>query len=79
MTEITSFYFRRSSCLFTIRWTFVSSHRRGRARMTERKLRRKTVTVSFSGDDDVVQHIIDVTDGKTGRETFSISNKNAQI
>ncbi|WAR06030.1 hypothetical protein MAR_021399, partial [Mya arenaria] len=32
--------------------------------MTDRKLRRKSVTVTFAGDDDVLQHIVDPNNKK---------------
>ena len=35
--------------------------------MAEKKLRRKSVTVTFSGDDDVVQHIVDSRNVKQGK------------
>ena len=35
--------------------------------MAEKKLRRKSVTVTFSGDDDVVQHIFDSRNVKQGK------------
>ena len=34
--------------------------------MSERKSRRKSVNVTFSGDDDVVQHIVDSRNAKPG-------------
>ena len=34
--------------------------------MSERKSRRKSVNVTFSGDDDVVQHIVDSRIAKPG-------------
>lgn len=32
--------------------------------MSERKLRRKSVTVTFAGDDEVLQHIVDANNQK---------------
>ena len=44
-------------------------HKRGPAgnrSMAETKSRRKSVNVTFSGDDDVVQHIVDSRSTKPG-------------
>lgn len=47
--------------------------------MADRKLRRKTVTVTFSGDDDAVHHIIDSQDKKAPAKSARSRRKSCPV